>query len=225
LIKLIKNNIPFFTILLLFIVSVSSILYTFGKDEAQLFANKYHNDFADYFFFYMSQVIEGIIAPIILLIIITFKNFKYGVIILAAYLFSGAVTQFLKLVIYSEAKRPNFLMPELRLIPESFELHNRIANSFPSGHTTAAFSMFLILTLIVKNKKWGYFFALMAAGVAYARVYLSQHFFEDILLGSIIGTFVSLLVYYILDKYSFGKLSQLSLLGKTKSTNLLDEYH
>lgn len=213
-IRLVKNNRSFFIILLIFVASVGLIIKMYGKNEAQLLANGFYNDFFDYFFFYMSQVIEEFFAPIILLAVLLFKNIKSGIILLAAYLISGAVTQFLKLYIYYDAMRPNFLMPDLRLIPESFELHNRVSNSFPSGHTTAAFSMFLILTLITKNKNWGYFFGLMAVGVAYARVYLSQHFFEDILLGSIIGTFVSLIVYYFLDKYSFGKLGKINLLGK-----------
>lgn len=213
-IKLIKNNGSFFLILLIFVISIGTIITLYGKNEAQLFANSFYNDYFDYFFYYMSQVIEEFFAPIILLVVLFFKNIKYGIILLTAYLISGAATQFLKLVIYNEAMRPNHLMPELRLIPESFELHNRIANSFPSGHTTAAFSMFLILTIFVKNKKWGYFFGIMAVGVAYARVYLSQHFFEDILLGAIIGTFVSLYVYYQLDKFSFGKLGKINILGK-----------
>lgn len=213
-IKLIKNNSSFFVILLIFLVSVGTIITLHGKNEAQLLANSYYNNYFDHFFFYMSQVIEEYFAPIILLAILLFKSIKDGIILLAAYLISGLVTQILKLYVYNDAMRPNHLMPELRLIPDSFELHNRVANSFPSGHTTAAFSMFLILTIFIKNKKWGYFFGLMAVGVAYARVYLSQHFFEDILLGSIIGTFVSLVVYYFLEKYSFGKLGKINILGK-----------
>lgn len=214
-IKLIKNNYPYFLLLTAFVSSITILLLTFGKNEAQLIANSYYNSFFDYFFYFATQVVEAFIAPTILLLVLLFRSYKDGIIILVAYLLSGFVTQLLKQTIYNDVKRPTVLLKEeLRFIPEYFEFEHRTSNSFPSGHTTAAFSMFVILTLFLKNKNWGYLFGVIAILIGYSRVYLSQHFFEDILVGSLIGTFVSLIVYFWLNSYSFGVLGRYRILGK-----------
>jgi membrane-associated phospholipid phosphatase len=79
-------------------------------------------------------------------------------------------------------------------------LHN---NSFPSGHTTGAFSLFCFLSCAMPRsyRFLGVIFFLLAISVAYARIYLAAHFFIDVYIGSFIGTFVSFLlmsiVYYM----------------------------
>ncbi|RZK40560.1 MAG: phosphatase PAP2 family protein, partial [Hymenobacter sp.] len=73
--------------------------------------------------------------------------------------------------------------------------------SFPSGHSTSAFSVFLLLTLLVKNKRWGYVFLLLAAAAAYSRVYLAQHFVEDVYAGSLLGTVLTLALVSWLNPY------------------------
>ena len=68
--------------------------------------------------------------------------------------------------------------------------------SFPSGHTATVFSLMLGLTLIFNHKKWwsvGFF--VLAVLTAYSRIYLSQHFAEDVLLGSFIGVVMTLVAY------------------------------
>ncbi|MCA1759425.1 MAG: phosphatase PAP2 family protein, partial [Bacteroidales bacterium] len=73
--------------------------------------------------------------------------------------------------------------------------------SFPSGHTATAFSVFLMLALITKNR-WGklaLFFG--AVVVAYSRVYISQHFLVDITAGSIISVLLMVLSFYWVKKW------------------------
>ena len=59
-------------------------------------------------------------------------------------------------------------------------------------------------------------FFLIALLVGYSRVYLSQHFFEDVYVGSIIGVSVTLVVYYLLSKMNKPWL-EYSLLNSFKS--------
>ena len=72
--------------------------------------------------------------------------------------------------------------------------------SFPSGHTSTAFSMATSLTLA--TKKW--YVAVpafaWASGVAYSRMYLGVHYPSDLLGGMIIGIGTSLLTWQI-DKW------------------------
>lgn len=213
-IKLLKHNIPFLSVFLLFVVSTATIITINGKLEAQQLANSYHNNFGDYLFYYATHIVEAYFAPIILLAICFFYSFKHGFLTLIAFLLTGAITQFFKLFVFNDAIRPTGLIPDLRLIPESFHFTNTLQHSFPSGHTTAAFAVFCSLAIIISNKKWGYVFAIIAALIGYSRVYLSQHFFEDLLVGSIIGTLGTFTVFGFLNRFSFGKLSQYSLRGK-----------
>jgi membrane-associated phospholipid phosphatase len=71
--------------------------------------------------------------------------------------------------------------------------------SFPSGHTEGAFAMMTFIALLLPKKwKWLAIFLFMVALLAgYSRIYLSQHFFQDILAGSMIGTIFCLLTFII----------------------------
>jgi membrane-associated phospholipid phosphatase len=76
--------------------------------------------------------------------------------------------------------------------------------SFPSGHTTAAFSTATALTLSTK-KWWIGVPAFSYAGfVAYSRMRLGVHYPSDVLGGIFIGVGTGLLTWQ-LDKWMFGK--------------------
>ncbi len=65
--------------------------------------------------------------------------------------------------------------------------------SFPSGHSTSAFSG---ATMIQMNHgwKWGAPAYLLAGYVAYSRVKVDKHYVSDVIAGAVIGTGVSYLV-------------------------------
>ncbi len=196
-----------------YLLVVGIIILTKEKLDAHLWINQFHSNFFDYFFYYTTQIVEAKMAAIILIIVMLVKDFKSSLIILIACLVTALlITGGLKpLFGYT---RPVVQLPELRLLPEFFKMKQNVANSFPSGHTTLGFAMFASLALAARNKNWGYLFGVLAAIVGFSRVYLSQHFFEDIFVGSIIGTVGSFLIYFWLDRYSFGILSKYSLRGK-----------
>ncbi|HPO48507.1 MAG TPA: phosphatase PAP2 family protein, partial [Paludibacteraceae bacterium] len=77
-------------------------------------------------------------------------------------------------------------------------------NSFPSGHTAAVFSLMLCLTLIFNKKTWlSPIFFVLAVLTAYSRVYLSQHFAEDVLAGSAIGVAMTLLIFMFYKRKTY----------------------
>jgi membrane-associated phospholipid phosphatase len=82
---------------------------------------------------------------------------------------------------------------EIYRIP-GLEYHSHF--SFPSGHSATAFALFIGFALFSRNNFLKLAFLIIACIISYSRVYLAQHFLEDILTGSLIGTIVILIVYY-----------------------------
>ena len=66
-------------------------------------------------------------------------------------------------------------------------------NSFPSGHTTAAFAFGVALCAVLPQK-WAKAAALIAAALmGFSRLYVGVHFPTDVLAGAVIGTACGLL--------------------------------
>ena len=123
---------------------------------------------------------------------------KYFIAVLAGAIISTLLAQFLKRIVYPEELRP------ISYLSESFPVHQiagvemRRLHSFPSGHTTTAFTMALIMSHMINKKVWSILLPLLALIAAYSRVYLAQHFPTDLLAGMCIGivsAILSLLVY------------------------------
>jgi membrane-associated phospholipid phosphatase len=117
---------------------------------------------------------------------------------LISYIFSTVLVQFLKLVVFNDALRPlSYFKGQAHAwhLVQNLLIHEY--NSMPSGHTSAAWFMCFWISLAA-NKPWitllMVFYAIL---VAYSRVYLFQHFPVDTAAGAMIGTGVSLLVYYL----------------------------
>ena len=72
------------------------------------------------------------------------------------------------------------------------------ATSFPSGHTLSAFALFGYLALLSAHKRWvALALFLTALLVGLSRIYLIQHFLEDVYAGSIFGMGLALWCYIV----------------------------
>ena len=170
-----------------------------SKAEKHLEFNSFHNSFFDSFFYYFTFLGDGITALVISITLIAF-NFRNALFVGLSNIISVLITQLLKHTLFDDIVRPKKFfegMHDLYLVPG---VDNYLYNSFPSGHSTCAFSLYLALALIIQNKLLKLLFFFIALLVGYSRIYLSQHFFEDVYAGSIIGVFVTLIVYYCMRK-------------------------
>ena len=185
-----------------------------SRKELHLFFNGFVSTNANSFFIYSTYLGDGyfIIGCLLMLLFYNFRIFLAGI---SAYSFSSLLVQILKNLIFPEAERPRVYFEnvakdtKLILIDgiETLGLH-----SFPSGHTTAAFSLMITFALIQKNPLVKTIFMFIAVLVGISRIYLSQHFFEDVYTGMIIGTlFAYLSVYYFYFTKTSSKYERLEV--------------
>ncbi len=110
-----------------------------------------------------------------------------GVQTIAGYAVNGIITFATKYIVKRD--RPVVAYPYL----QPYETHT--GNSFPSGHTSFAFSA--ATSLSICYPRW-YVIApsyLWAAGVGYSRLHLGVHYPSDVLAGAIVGAGSSWLSY------------------------------
>jgi len=196
----IYNNYIFFIGYLIFLIFCIAILSIYSKTETCILFNGFWSNSQDIFFKYITYLGDGIFAFSIILILFIYK-IRYGIYALSCFSITAIFTQILKRVIFSDVKRPSI---ELYI-----DFHNDIlhtvegvnllsGHSFPSGHSTSIFSISCLMILLFKNKWLSLLSIIIAIFCAYSRVYLSQHFLEDIFVGSIIGCIGTLLIYSFL---------------------------
>lgn len=80
--------------------------------------------------------------------------------------------------------------------------------AFPSGHTTAAFAIASMMSLVYQDKIWvGILSYSLATGVGLSRVYDNKHWPSDVLIGAALGYAIGRTVYSIMSqesKFSMG---------------------
>ena len=71
--------------------------------------------------------------------------------------------------------------------------------SFPSGHTSSSFTA--ATAIFLYRKKEGAVAYVLAALIAFSRLYFYVHFPSDVLVGGVLGVLCAILVHKIADKY------------------------
>jgi membrane-associated phospholipid phosphatase len=194
--KTLKNNAFFLIPYLIVLLALIPILILYSKPEIHLWINQHNSAFSDLFFKYITFLGDGlfIIVPAIILIFFSLRDFVF---LLVAYFSTGLFAQLLKRVFFNDVIRPSRYFHDiasLHLVDGVSLLNGR---SFPSGHSTSAFALFLCLALLSSNRFVKLACFILACLVAFSRVYLSQHFLIDVFAGSLIGTFGAIAFYLV----------------------------
>lgn len=198
-IKLISANKPFFILALFFWLLCIFLLLSYSKADLHLLLNSYHTLSMDVFFKHFTEL--GGWFPFLVVGLLLFYRFGAALIVLLPQML-------IALPLYAIKQFYDAPRPIAYFVQEQFQafqvagLNYHCTNSFPSGHTTAAFALFFSLTVLVKQPWLKVLFVLLAVGVAYSRVYLSQHFAGDVFGGSLIGLLFCLLYIFFQQKYA-----------------------
>lgn len=157
-----------------------------GRNAVFLSLNADLGKKADTFFSLCTDAAEGWIwIPYFILLVTLFK--KDGRVIIYNFLTSTLLTQIPKQFIWPNSTRPTAsgIDPlQIHTIP-GIELHS--LNSFPSGHTATAFTIFLLTVYFFPQPRImmiGFIYALLCG---YSRIYLGQHFPLDIAGGILVA--------------------------------------
>lgn len=204
--KTITDN-SWFIVPFLVFQAVSLYIVPFGNPLV-LFQNlnPNHTPFLDGLFKILTNMPEwyGWVLTAILALLL---KVRHGIFAIVAMLFSGMMSQIFKHKVFFKEMRPShYFSPDQLELVEGVELHSHF--SFPSGHTTAAFTIMFILCLFLKPKfkPFGALFFIIALLVGYSRLYLNQHFAIDIVAGSALGVISTFLVYLVYQ-YIFNRLA------------------
>ena len=185
------------------LLAVGGVLLATPKHTAFFFVNGHHSPFFDQLFRLFTNVGDGAFYVLVTLGLL-FVRFRWALVSLVCFAITSLAAQVGKQLIFTGHPRPFRFFSETPGFPPLHVVEGVVMGtlkSFPSGHSTSAFSVFLLLTLVVKNKRWGYVFVLLAAAAAYSRVYLAQHFVEDVYAGSLLGTVLTLVLLSWLGAY------------------------
>lgn len=163
------------------------------KLDFQRKINQIGNSGFDVVMRYLTHAGDGIFA-LLVFIALLFIRIKTAVIALICFGLTAGVVQLLKHTVFVKMKRPfYFLQSEANFrIIDDFTYHT--SNSFPSGHAASIFAICTVIAYQYKSKlSVQLLLVVFAILVALTRVYLCQHFLQDIIAGSLIGT---LIAYY-----------------------------
>lgn len=176
------------------------LLAVIGTDQLELhrIMHAYTAPWADRWFTVITHLADGLVPTALSIALLFAVNMRAFLMMGLSCGLSAIIVQVMKRVMAHN--RPYMFKDRLGDLPwvDGLELHHHL--SFPSGHATAAFSMCFALAVLIDRRAWSLVLGFLAALLAYSRVYLSQHFTEDILAGAVLGTMVALGVQQWLDR-------------------------
>jgi membrane-associated phospholipid phosphatase len=194
-VKNLHFNKSFLITWLLFIICSCFILIFVPKGNEVLWVNQHHHLYWDYFFKYATELGNGLFY-ILIGLWLSWNRISYGLLALVCFSVTGLTVQFFKQIVFSDMVRPKLFFQTMNL--HFVEGENILSHfSFPSGHSATAFSMFFLISMLMKHQRYGIIFCLMAITAGFSRIYLAQHFLIDVVAGSVIGVTLTLLIYHL----------------------------
>lgn len=186
-------------LILLAICLVIAAVYT--KQQIYFTFNGWHFAYGDVFYALWTNMGDGLVCVIIAVGLLLF-NYRKGFLMATSFAITSILAQVLKRV-FATQRPVLFYKAEFSKIYLVKGVQMLETLSFPSGHSTSAFTAAVVLTYITPRKGWGLLFFLVAVLVAISRMYLSEHFFEDVVGGSVIGVFVTVFWITWIDNKAF----------------------
>ncbi|EHQ28531.1 phosphatase PAP2 family protein [Mucilaginibacter paludis] len=196
------KQVRFLFIPYLVILSVCLVIaLIYSKSQIYFTVNGWHFTAGDTFFALWTNMGDGIVS-IILTLILLFFSYRKSFLMGTSYVITSLIAQLLKRMVATPRPVIFFKAQASKMyLVKGVEMLETL--SFPSGHSVSAFSTAVVLTYITPRKSWGLLFLVLAILVGYSRMYLSEHFFEDVVGGSALGVLITVLWISWIDNKPF----------------------
>lgn len=191
---------PFIKTHLIFLI-VTLPLLLFEKGTLVLWFNQNHTTFMDGIFKYITHLGSGLMALVFILVFLSFSFYKTIIYASGLFLSVFVIEGISKRLLFSHVLRPAYHYTDQIAFNFIEGATTQGMQTFPSGHTGAAFALMAFLALILP-RKFSILLFVIALLVGVSRIYLLQHFFVDVYAGSIVGTAMVLFSYYFFNRYT-----------------------
>lgn len=157
--------------------------------------NQQHSLLGDLFFKYYTYLGDGLFTILLALVLFAFGKRKLPTLLILTFLFSGLLVQVIKRI--EQRPRPGLYFENTAFVHSVDGVLHKGKNSFPSGHATTAFATAALLALATQQKRIQLLFLFIALLAGYSRIYLGQHFLDDVVAGMCLGTLSAILLAYL----------------------------
>jgi membrane-associated phospholipid phosphatase len=192
----------FFILYLIFLLACLLIKIAFTREEIYFAVNGLYSYPADEFFKYYTHIGDGFFTMALTVILLLFFSYRQGFLLITSYALSSGAAQLLKYS-YNKPRPMAYFADQLQNIHFVEGVYVYTKRSFPSGHSVTAFSMALLISYFCAKKSWSSVLFMLALLAGYSRMYLSEHFFEDVIAGSLAGVIVTVLWLSWIDSKPF----------------------
>ena len=184
------------------LLALASLLVFFDKAAGFLLIQLPHSPSANFILGILTLPGDGLFALAIGLYLLLFNSYRNAITLISGYLIGSIIVQVCKNFIFSPTPRPvkwfelanyPFVLPD--------GLNPHMWNSFPSGHSASAATLFLFLATLSNKTSVHFTCGMLMLLVGYSRIYLYMHFPEDVFLGLIIGILSMIMSKYFLDRW------------------------
>ncbi len=201
--KIILTHKVFFVFFALFLMVGVILLFQIEKGDTIIFFSENRSPFWDAFFRIGTKFGEEVVYAIIGIVYL-FIQFRISVMIALIGVVVTIVSYLTKA--FFALDRPSLYFYKIgnidQIIPVEGVHMLTGTSSFPSGHTMSAFAFYGLLTFLLPPKKqFAVLFFALALIVGISRIYLVQHFLQDVLAGALIGILIGMLFYWFHEKY------------------------
>ncbi len=193
-----KNQSYFLVIIPYFLVGIV-LLFLINKGDVVIFFSENRSLFLNQLFLLANRFGE-VYSYLIGFIILLFIKYRYALFLPAVAGLTGVFSGVLK-AIFAHPRPKMWAQGEGVILNYLPDLYVNVGHtSFPSGHTFSSFAIFTYFALVSRSPILKIVFALMAILGGLARVYLTQHFLQDILFGGILGIILAVSIYILQGK-------------------------
>ncbi len=190
---------PWFCIPLLVVLNIGLAMLLVVPHGAEiLFFNTWRVEPWNTIFRFISSLGESY-THIIMTIILLFRKYRFALMVACVGLFSIPVVYLLKDQIGTDRPLTYFRMQNreeaVTIVPD-LDL-NVGQTSFPSGHTSAGFTLCTALAIVsgTRYPRSGIFLVALGTLIGISRIFLVQHFLIDVLGGAMLGVLIAWLGY------------------------------